>query len=100
MTAFKRFFQIKESGILLALIVMCVGLSVTTSTFLTQYNIGVVIRQASFVAIVALGETLSLIDWRHRSLSGVYCRIMQYTGLPPDDVHQYRSLHLYPDCIR
>lgn len=57
----KRFFQVKESGILLALICLCLGLSLTTTTFLSQYNIGIVIRQVSFVAIVALGETLVLL---------------------------------------
>jgi ribose transport system permease protein len=57
----KRIFQIKESGILLALICLCIVLSLMTSTFLSQYNIGIVIRQASFVALVALGETLVLL---------------------------------------
>jgi ribose transport system permease protein len=91
MAALKRFFQIKESGILLALIVMCVGLSVTTSTFLTQYNIGVVIRQASFVAIVALGETLVLliggIDLSVGYIAGLCsilgCLLMTTTNLDP-----------------
>ena len=58
----RRIFQIKESGIFLGLTVLCVTLSVMrSSTFLTQYNIGIVIRQVSFVAIVALGETLVLL---------------------------------------
>lgn len=91
MAALKRFFQIKESGILLALIVMCVGLSVTTSTFLTQYNIGVVIRQASFVAIVALGETLVLliggIDLSVGYIAGLCsilgCLLMTATSIDP-----------------
>ena len=91
MTAIKRFFQIKESGILLALIVMCVGLSVTTTTFLTQYNIGVVIRQASFVAIVALGETLVLliggIDLSVGYIAGLCsilgCLLMTSTNIDP-----------------
>lgn len=61
-TGLKRIFQIKESGICLALIVLSVVLSVARpATFLTQYNIGIVIRQVSFVAIVALGETLVLL---------------------------------------
>jgi len=91
MTAIKRFFQIKESGILLALIVMCVGLSVMTTTFLTQYNIGVVIRQASFVAIVALGETLVLliggIDLSVGYIAGLSsilgCLLMTSTNIDP-----------------
>lgn len=88
---FKRFFQIKESGILLALLVLGGVLSVTTSTFLTQYNIGVVIRQVSFVAIVALGETLVLliggIDLSVGYVAGLCsilgCLLMTTTGLDP-----------------
>ena len=91
MIGVKRFFQIKESGILLALIVLCVALSTTTSTFLTQYNIGVVIRQASFVAIVALGETLVLliggIDLSVGYIAGLCsilgCLLMTSTSIDP-----------------
>ena len=91
MEVLKRFFRIKESGILFALIVMCVGLSVTTSTFLTQYNLGVVIRQASFVAIVALGETLVLliggIDLSVGYIAGLCsilgCLLMTATNIDP-----------------
>ena len=91
MTALKRFFQVKESGILLALITMCLVLSVTTSTFLTQYNIGVVIRQVSFIAIVALGETLVLliggIDLSVGYVAGLCsilgCLLMTSTNLDP-----------------
>lgn len=91
MTALKRFFQVKESGILLALITMCFVLSVTTSTFLTQYNIGVVIRQVSFIAIVALGETLVLliggIDLSVGYVAGLCsilgCLLMTSTNLDP-----------------
>lgn len=57
----KGFFNFKESGILLALIIMCIALSLATPNFLNQYNLGIVVRQASFVALVALGQTLVLI---------------------------------------
>ncbi len=90
-TGLKRFFQMKESGILLALLVLGSVLSVTTSTFLTQYNIGVVIRQVSFVAIVALGETLVLliggIDLSVGYVAGLCsilgCLLMTTTNLDP-----------------
>ncbi|MTI58448.1 MAG: ABC transporter permease [Firmicutes bacterium] len=57
----KELLHFKESGILLALIIMSALLSITTPNFLNQYNLGIVVRQASFVALVALGQTLVLI---------------------------------------
>ena len=50
----------RASGIFVALIVICTMLSIAAPKFLTSYNIGIVIRQASFVAIVAMG--LHLLD--------------------------------------
>jgi ribose transport system permease protein len=48
-------------GIISALVIMCVLLSVSVDSFLTSFNLTVVIRQASFVGIIALGETLVLL---------------------------------------
>lgn len=61
LTKVKELLHFKESGILLALIIMSVLLSIATPNFLNQYNLGIVVRQASFVALVALGQTLVLI---------------------------------------
>ncbi|AZO94749.1 ABC transporter permease [Halocella sp. SP3-1] len=61
LTKIKELLHFKESGILLALIIMSALLSITTPNFLNQYNLGIVVRQASFVALVALGQTLVLI---------------------------------------
>jgi ribose transport system permease protein len=58
---FDRFRRWEASGILVALIVLVVVLSLTTSSFLSQYNLSVVARQASFVGLVALGQTLVLL---------------------------------------
>jgi ribose transport system permease protein len=56
-----KLLQVKESGILIALVLLSLILSLSTNKFLTTYNIGIVIRQASFVGIVALGQTLVLL---------------------------------------
>jgi ribose transport system permease protein len=60
-TTARRILHFKESGILIALVFLAVTLSVSTNKFLTPYNVGIVIRQVSFVAIVALGQTLVLL---------------------------------------
>lgn len=57
----RRLFAFRESGILLGLVVLCLLLSVFTITFLTQYNLATVARQASFVGIIAFGQTLVLL---------------------------------------
>jgi ribose transport system permease protein len=54
--------KFRESGILLALFLLCFGLSIARPSFLSQYNLGIVLRQVSYVAIVALGQTLVLIS--------------------------------------
>ena len=56
-----RLLQIKESGILLALIGICAFIAVATPNFLTPYNLAIVMRQVSFIGIVAAGQTLVLL---------------------------------------
>jgi ribose transport system permease protein len=56
-----RFWQWEASGILVALIVLVATLSLLAPSFLSQYNLSVVARQASFVGLVALGQTLVLL---------------------------------------
>jgi ribose transport system permease protein len=56
-----RFWRWEASGILVALIVLCVVLALMTPNFFSQYNLAVVARQASFVGLVALGQTLVLL---------------------------------------
>ncbi|CUX58526.1 Ribose transport system permease protein RbsC [Agrobacterium fabrum str. J-07] len=56
-----RFWQWEASGILVALIALMVVLSLATDNFLSTYNMSVVARQAAFVGIVALGQTLVLL---------------------------------------
>ena len=58
---FKRFLQWEASGVLLALIALSAFLAIASPNFLTTYNLTVVIREASFVGLVALGLTLVLL---------------------------------------
>lgn len=56
-----RFRRWEASGILVALIVLVVLLAMATPNFLSAYNLSVVARQASFVGLVALGQTMVLL---------------------------------------
>ena len=50
----RAIFRWEASGVLVALIVLCVILAVSSPNFLTPFNLTVVIREASFVGLVAL----------------------------------------------
>ena len=56
-----RFWRWEASGILVALVALLVALSFATDNFLSSYNAAVVARQAAFVGLVALGQTLVLL---------------------------------------
>jgi len=57
----RRLLQMEATGILFALLLLCLALAIARSNFLTAYNLTVVIRQASFIGLVALGQTLVLL---------------------------------------
>jgi ribose transport system permease protein len=56
-----RFWRWEASGILVALVVLTAALSLAADNFLSTYNVEVVVRQAAFVGLVALGQTLVLL---------------------------------------
>ncbi len=56
-----RFRQWEASGVVFALVVLCVLLSVATPNFFSLTNVPIVLRNASFVGLVALGQTLVLL---------------------------------------
>lgn len=60
-TLVSRFWRWEASGILVALVVLLIVLSIATDNFLSGYNAAVVARQAAFVGLVALGQTLVLL---------------------------------------
>ncbi len=56
-----RLRRFEAAGIIAALLLMCVMLALFTENFASSYNVAVVMRQASFVGIIALGQTLVLL---------------------------------------
>ena len=60
-SALTRFRRWEASGVLFALIVLCVLLALATPNFFTSTNLPIVLRNASFVGLVALGQTLVLL---------------------------------------
>lgn len=56
-----RFWRWEASGITVALIALMIVLSFATDNFFSAYNMSVVARQAAFVGLVALGQTLVLL---------------------------------------
>ena len=58
---FLRFRKWEASGVLVALVALCLVLTLLVPSFLSHYNLSVVARQASFVGLVALGQTLVLL---------------------------------------
>ena len=60
-TLLARFWGWEASGVLVALTVLVLALSLATDNFLSSYNVSVVVRQAAFVGLVALGQTLVLL---------------------------------------
>jgi ribose transport system permease protein len=87
----KAIFRWEASGVLVALIVLCVVLALASPNFLTSFNLTVVIREASFVGLVALGQTLVLllggIDLSVGAAAGlsaiVGCLLLKGLGFPP-----------------
>lgn len=60
-TLTSKFWAWEGSGVLVALIMLIAGLAFATDNFLSSYNVSVVMRQAAFVGLVALGQTLVLL---------------------------------------
>jgi ribose transport system permease protein len=92
-----RFWQWEASGILVALIALVLGLSLASENFLSTYNMAVVARQASFIGLVALGQTLVLlvggIDLSVGAAAGLSA-IIGSLMLTSVGVHPYAALPL------
>ncbi len=56
-----RFWAWEASGVMVALVALVLALSLASDNFLSAYNLSVVVRQAAFVGLVALGQTLVLL---------------------------------------
>lgn len=88
----KRFWQWEASGVLVALIVLIIAVSLYTDRFLTPFNGQVLARQVSYVGMVALGQTLVLliggIDLSVGAAAGL-CGIIAGLLLTKVGVHPY-----------
>jgi len=60
-TLMSRFWRWEASGVFVALLILFACLALATDNFLSAYNVSVVVRQAAFVGLVALGQTLVLL---------------------------------------
>src|ERR1700730_18782796 len=87
----KAIFRWEASGVLVALIILCATLAIDALSLLTAFNLTVVIREPSFVGLVALGQTLVLllggIDLSVGAAAGlsaiVGCLFLKSFGIPP-----------------
>jgi ribose transport system permease protein len=78
----KGFFAAREMGILLALLIICILLTLTTSNFLTVQNLLNVGRQISLLGIMAIGMTFVLIAREvDLSIGSIYAVAGLSTGL-------------------
>jgi ribose transport system permease protein len=53
--------RFKESGILMALLIMIVALSVASPNFRSSYNLVTITKQFSLIAVVAIGQTMVIV---------------------------------------
>ena len=56
-----RFWGWEASGVMVALTILVLTLSLATDNFLSAFNVSLVVRTAAFVGLVALGQTLVLL---------------------------------------
>jgi ribose transport system permease protein len=79
---FKALFAVRETGILLALVIICTLLTLTTSNFLTVQNLLNVGRQISLLGIMAIGMTFVLIAREvDLSIGSIYAMAGLSTGM-------------------
>ena len=66
--AIRRVLSIDEIGVIAAMLGICVFLSLTTDTFLQEQNLISVLRQSSYIGIMAVGMVFVIVDGGYRSL--------------------------------
>src|SRR4051794_39644519 len=87
----RHVFAVREAGVLVALVVLCVALSFTSPYFFTLRNVFNVLQGMSTIGIMAVGTTIVLIagglDLSVGSVLAVgavlSARLMTYSGLNP-----------------
>lgn len=79
---FKALFAVRETGILLALLIICSALSLSTTSFLTLQNLLNIGRQVSLLGIMAIGMTFVLISREvDLSIGSIYAIAGLSTGM-------------------
>ena len=79
---FKALFAVRETGILLALLIICSALTLSTTSFLTLQNLLNVGRQVSLLGIMAIGMTFVLISREvDLSIGSIYAIAGLSTGM-------------------
>jgi len=79
---FRALFAARETGILLALLIICSVLTLSTSSFLTVQNLLNVGRQVSLLGIMAIGMTFVLISREvDLSIGSIYAAAGLSTGM-------------------
>ena len=78
----RRILSARETGVFLALLIMCVFLSIATASFLSVRNLLNVGRQVSLLGIMAIGMTFVLISREvDLSVGSIYAISAIMTGL-------------------
>lgn len=86
----RRFVHARESGVFLALVIFGVVMFAISPQFSSEYNIGIILKQMSVVAVLAFGQTLVMIvgafDLSQASIAGlcamVAALVWQDMGIP------------------
>jgi ribose transport system permease protein len=89
--AIRRTLRARESGVFVALVIFSAFMFVGSPQFSTEYNVGIILKQMSVVAVIALGQTLVMIvgafDLSQASIAGLCAMVpallWQDLGVPP-----------------
>jgi ribose transport system permease protein len=86
---FRKFIHARELGVLIALLIMCVIMSIASPYFLKTINIFNVMRNMSTIGIIAIGMSMVIITGgidlsvgSVMALAGMITARMLYSGLP------------------
>jgi ribose transport system permease protein len=89
--AIRKLIHTRESGVFLALVIFTIVMLLSSRQFATEYNIGIILKQMSVVAVLAFGQTLVMIvgafDLSQAAIAGLCAMVpallWQGMGLDP-----------------
>ena len=88
----RRLFAAREAGVLLALLVLCTGLSIASPYFFTLRNVFNVLQGMSTIGIMAIGDDDRADRRRSGPLGRVGARCRRGVDRPPDDLRRAQSV--------